>query len=448
MLKRLLILPALLTVFWINVTFPKISSTAILLEVKGPIGPPSVSYIERALKDASIRQSPLLILQLDTPGGLDASMREIIQLLLTSPVPVVTFVAPSGARAASAGTYMLYASHVAAMAPGTNLGAATPVKLGGEPSPVTPGSDADNLSSSGESDMQSKIINDAEAYLRSLAQLRGRNVEWAVQAVRNAKSLSAEEALQKNVIDIVATHVPDLLAQLDGKEIKLINQTKVLRTSGLTIKKIEPDWHTQLLSFITNPNVAYILMLIGIYGLIFEFATPGTLIPGIVGTVSLMLSLYAFQVLPISYAGFALMLFGLALMIAEAFAPSFGILGLGGGLAFIIGSIFLMDTSAPGYGISPALVGTLGLLNLAFFAFVLRAVIQARKRPVVTGADIIVGANAVALEDFGSEGKVKTKGEIWQARSPVPVQADQDLKITGTDGLVLLVAPLNTQEEK
>ena len=431
----------MLVVFWIHTAFPNVTSTAILLEVKGPIGPPSVSYIERALKDASSRQSPLLILQLDTPGGLDASMREIIKLLLTSPVPVVTFVAPSGARAASAGTYILYASHVAAMAPGTNLGAATPVQMAGKTNPG-------NKEPDGESDMHRKIIKDAEAYISSLAQLRGRNVEWAVKAVRNAKSLSAEEALQKNVIDIVATHVPDLLAQLDGKEIKLINQTKVLQTSGLTIKKIEPDWHTQLLSFITNPNVAYILMLIGIYGLIFEFASPGTLIPGIVGTVSLMLSLYAFQVLPISYAGFALMLFGLALMIAEAFAPSFGILGLGGGLAFIIGSIFLMDTSAPGYGISPALVGTLGLLNLAFFAFVLGAVIQARKRPVVTGTDIMVGTKAVALEDFGSEGKVKTKGEIWQARSPVPVQADQDLKITGTDGLVLLVTPLNSQEEK
>ena len=439
--KSLLILSGFLSVIWLNTASPNVSSTAILLEVKGPIGPPSVSYIERVLKDKSSRQSPLLILQLDTPGGLDASMREIIKLLLTSPVPVVTFVAPSGARAASAGTYILYASHVAAMAPGTNLGAATPVQMAGKTNPG-------NKEPDGESDMQSKIINDAEAYLRSLAQLRGRNVEWAVKAVRNAKSLSAEEALQKNVIDIVATHVPDLLAQLDGKEIKLINQTKVLQTSGLTIKKIEPDWHTQLLSFITNPNVAYILMLIGIYGLIFEFATPGTLIPGIVGTVSLMLSLYAFQVLPISYAGFALMLFGLALMIAEAFAPSFGILGLGGGLAFIIGSIFLMDTSAPGYGISTALVGTLGLLNLAFFAFVLGAVIQARKRPVVSGAVIMVGTKAVALEDFGSEGKVKTKGEVWQARSPVPVQADQDLKITGTDGLVLLVAPLNTQEEK
>ena len=441
MLKRLLILPLMLVVFWIHTAFPNVTSTAILLEVKGPIGPPSVSYIERALKDASSRQSPLLILQLDTPGGLDASMREIIKLLLTSPVPVVTFVAPSGARAASAGTYILYASHVAAMAPGTNLGAATPVQMAGKTNPG-------NKEPDGESDMHRKIIKDAEAYIRSLAQLRGRNVEWAVKAVRNADSLPAEEALQKNVIDIVATHVPDLLAQLDGKEIKLINQTKVLQTSGLTIKKIEPDWHTQLLSFITNPNVAYILMLIGIYGLIFEFASPGTLIPGIVGTVSLMLSLYAFQVLPISYAGFALMLFGLALMIAEAFAPSFGILGLGGGLAFIIGSIFLMDTSAPGYGISPALVGTLGLLNLAFFAFVLGAVIQARKRPVVTGTDIMVGTKAVALEDFGSEGKVKTKGEVWQARSPVPVQADQDLKITGTDGLVLLVTPLNTQEEK
>jgi len=448
MLKRLLILPLMLVVFWIHAAFSNVSSTATLLELKGPIGPPSVSYIQTALKDAAGSQSPLLILQLDTPGGLEASMREIIKLLMTSPVPVVTFVSPSGARAASAGTYILYASHVAAMAPGTNLGAATPVKLGSAPSRGTPGSDVDNLSSSGELDIQRKIINDAEAYLRSLAQLRGRNVEWAVQAVRNAESLSAEEALQKNAIDIVATHVPDLLAQLDGKEIKLINQTKVLRTSGLKIKKIEPDWHTQLLSFITNPNVAYILMLIGIYGLIFEIATPGILVPGIVGFVSLMLSLYAFHVLPISYAGFALMLFGLALMITEAFAPSFGILGLGGGLAFIIGSIFLMDTSEPGYGISPALVGTLGLLNLAFFAFVLGAVIQARKRPVVTGAGIMVGTKAVALEDFVSEGKVKTKGEIWQARSPVPVQAEQDLKINGTDGLVLLVTPFNYLEEK
>ena len=225
MLKRLLILPLMLVVFWIHAAFSNVTSTAILLEVKGPIGPPSVSYIERVLKDAASRQSPLLILQLDTPGGLDASMREIIQLLMTSPVPVVTFVAPSGARAASAGTYILYASHVAAMAPGTNLGAATPVKLGGVTDPGTPDSDADNLSLSRSYDMQRKIINDAEAYLRSLAQLRGRNVEWAVQAVRNAKSLSAEEALQKNVIDIVATHVPDLLEQLDGKEIKLINQT-------------------------------------------------------------------------------------------------------------------------------------------------------------------------------------------------------------------------------
>ena len=226
MLNRLLILPLMLAIFWLQSAFSNVSSTAILLEVKGPIGPPSVSYIQRVLKDAASSKSSMLILQLDTPGGLDASMREIIQLLMTSPVPVVTFVAPSGARAASAGTYILYASHVAAMAPGTNLGAATPVQLGGVPDPGRQGSDADNLSSSRESDMQRKIINDAEAYLLSLAQLRGRNVEWAVQAVRNAESLSAEEALQNNVIDIVATHVPDLLAQLDGKEIKLINQTR------------------------------------------------------------------------------------------------------------------------------------------------------------------------------------------------------------------------------
>ena len=447
MLNRLLILVWILGLFWSGIPVSAGSSTAILLEVKGPIGPATVGYVEGVLKQASQQQTPLLILQLDTPGGLDISMREIIQQLMTSPVPVVTYVGPSGARAASAGTYILYASHIAAMAPGTNLGAATPVQLGATPSQETLETFKDNSSSSGSSAMERKIINDAEAYLRSLAQLRGRNVEWAVQAVRKGASLSAEEALQQNVIDLIAAHVPDLLTKLDGREVRLLHEKHVLQTSGLTVKRIEPDWHNELLALITNPNVAYILMLIGIYGLIFEFSTPGSLLPGIVGTVSLVLALYAFQILPISYAGLALMLLGLALMIAEAFAPSFGILGIGGGLAFVFGSIILMDTDAPGYGLSPVLVGVLGLANLAFFAFVLGAVIQARKRPVVSGAKTMVGAKAVALESFDLEGQVRTQGEIWQARSTIPVKAEQVLKITGTDGLVLLVTPLNSQEE-
>ncbi|MGR8942496.1 MAG: NfeD family protein, partial [Gammaproteobacteria bacterium] len=301
-----------------------------------------------------------VLIVMDTPGGLDTSMRQIIKNIIASPVPVITYVAPGGARAASAGTYILYASHMAAMTPGTNLGAATPVQLispdnlddqaAEKPAKTSP------AGSAAKNPMARKAINDAVAYIRSLAELRGRNADWAEQAVRASASLTAEQALKLNVIDILAADRTDLLKQLNRRTVNVLGRDVILSTGNTTIRAIDPDWRSRLLAVITNPNIAYILMLAGIYGLIFEFSNPGSIIPGTIGGICLLLALYAFQILPVNYAGMALILLGIALMIAEAFVPGFGILGFGGLIAFVIGSVILMDTDAPGFGVNIALI--------------------------------------------------------------------------------------------
>jgi membrane-bound serine protease (ClpP class) len=415
---------------------------AYLLEIDGAIGPATSEYFHRGLKKAQESNAELVILRMDTPGGLDTSMREIIKDILASRVPVVSYVSPGGARAASAGTYILYASHVAAMAPATNLGAATPVSIGGLPMPgKSPEKTEDKKEKSeGETDTLSrKATNDAKAYIRSLAEMRGRNVEWAEQAVEKAESLSAEEALSRGVIDLIASDVNDLLVKLNGRTVKVLDQEKILKTVGITIQEIKPTWLNRLLAVISNPNIAYILLIVGIYGLIFEFSSPGHVLPGVTGAICLLLAFYALHVLPVNYAGVALILFGIALMIVEVFVASFGAIGVGGVISFIIGSAILMDTQEPQFRIAWSLIASFGLVSALFFMVVIGLVIKARRRPIVSGAEELIGSIGEVLDDFETRGRIFLHSEIWDAETQIPLKKGQKVKVTRRKGLVLIV---------
>jgi membrane-bound serine protease (ClpP class) len=409
----------------------------IMLHVTGVIGPATAEYVDRGLAHASREHAQLVVLTLDTPGGLDTSMRRIVQDILASGTPVVTYVAPSGARAASAGTFILYASHVAAMAPGTNVGAASPVSIGFTPSPAA---DGDDKKAKSPDVHERKAMQDAAAYIRSLAQLRGRNAEWGEKAVTEAASLSASEAKAQKVVDVIANDEPSLLHELDGRKIAVAGGERVLQLGGAPTVAFDPDWHFRALAIIADPTVAMILMLLGVYGLIFEFGHPGFVFPGVFGAVSLLLGLYALHLLPVNYAGLALMAIGIAFMVAEVFVPAFGSLGLGGIVAFVIGALMLIDTDVPAFGIPRSLIVILALVTLAFVLVVVRMAVRARRAPIVSGVASLIGADGEMVEDATGLGWATIRGETWQVATDARLVRGQKIRVVGVDGVMPRVA--------
>jgi membrane-bound serine protease (ClpP class) len=435
----------------------------VVLELRGALGVATADYIISGIEHAEATGAELVIIDMDTPGGLMAPMRDIIQAILNSSVPVATYVSPEGARADSAGTYILLASHIAAMAPTTHLGAATPVSLTGDS--VTPEEDTEDAEDATETEettddgeqpdadqkadpqpgtsMERKVLNDAIAYIRGLAERHGRNADWAEDAVRDAATLTAKEALEQNVIEFIADDHAELLEMIDGHEVMIDGETVALETSSVVIETHEANWRIKILSAIASPEIVLLLGMIGLYGLMYEGWNPGAIIPGVVGVICLLLAAYGLQVLPVNYAGLALIIVGLALMTAEAFAPSFGALGLGGIAAFVFGAIMMFDSDIPGFGISLTFVITIAILAALLVIWMVSFVLKLRRRGAVSGSGSIIGGVGTAMTDFSGEGKIWLEGESWAARSQTPVTKDQEVVVKKMAGLTLEIEPKN-----
>ena len=461
-----------------------------LVDLDGAVGPASTDLVIRAIEDAGAAAAMALVIRMDTPGGLDKSMRDLVKAILAAEIPVITYVSPSGARAASAGTYIAYASHIAAMAPATNIGSSTPVSIAPQsppprtpnpfaPQPETPAApdggegeaetaaeggeagDAGQSGNSGDAErdgaggerpaaerapppadaMTRKVVNDAVAYLQSLAELRGRNIEWAEKTVRDGANLRASAALEQNVIDIVAPNLAVLLQELDGREIEIGDEVRTLATAEAELVRVETDWRHELLSVITDPSIAYGLLIVGVYLLMLEFYNPGTFFPAVTGIICLLLGAYGLQMLPVNYAGLALIAVGIGMLVLEVMTPTYGVLGVGGVVAFVIGSIILVDSDLPGYQLPIAIIAGFAATTGGIAFFIVGAAVRARRRKMVSGVEAMVGGSALVLDDFQGEGAVRAFGEIWRAASEMPLEKDTRVRITRVEGLILGVAP-------